>query len=125
VRAWCRERGAPQPASDAALIRLCLDGLADAYRRALADLERLGGRRFAAINIVGGGSDNRLLNQLTADACGRPVIAGPGEATALGNLLTQAQSLGYVRSADDARAVLGRSVELAHYAPSGVARQGG
>ena len=96
VRAWCRERGVTEPGSDAQVVRLCLDGLADAYRRALADLERLGGRRFSAINIVGGGSNNTLLNQLTADACGRPVLAGPGEATALGNLLVQARALGLI-----------------------------
>jgi rhamnulokinase len=122
VRAWCRERGAPEPASDAELVRLCLDGLADAYRRALADLERLSGRRFAAINIVGGGSNNALLNQLTADACARPVLAGPGEATAYGNLLVQARSLGLIASADEARAVLARSVELVRVEPRAQAR---
>jgi len=117
VRAWCREHGVAEPASDAQMVRLCLDGLADAYRRALADLERLSGRTFAALNIVGGGSNNTLLNQLTADACGRPVLAGPGEATALGNLLVQARALGLLASADEARAVLARSVELRRFMP--------
>ena len=117
VRAWCRERGVAEPASAAQLIRLCLDGLADAYRRALVDLERLSGRRFAALNIFGGGANNALLNQLTADACGRPVLAGPGEATALGNLLVQARALGLIPSATEARAVLARSVDLVRVEP--------
>src|SRR5687767_7204453 len=94
IRASCRERGLREPASDAALVRTGLDGLAEAYRYAVSDLERLSGRRLATLHVAGGGSNNHLLNQLTADACGRPVLAGPAEATALGNLLVQARGLG-------------------------------
>lgn len=117
IAGWCRERGVPVPADDAALVRLVLDGLAAAYRRALTDLEGVAGRRFARLNIVGGGSNNRLLNQLTADAIGREVVAGPGEATALGNLLVQARALGAIADGAAARAVLARSVELASFRP--------
>jgi rhamnulokinase len=117
IAGWCRERGVPVPTDDVALVRLILDGLAAAYRAALTDLETVAGRRFSRLNIVGGGSNNRLLNQLTADAIGRDVIAGPGEATALGNLLVQARAVGLVKDASDARAVLGRSVELTTFHP--------
>lgn len=95
IAAWCREQRVPVPTDDVGFIRLITDGLAVAYAHALSDLERLAGRRFAAINVVGGGAHNRLLNQCTADACGRPVIAGPTEATALGNLVVQARSCGH------------------------------
>jgi rhamnulokinase len=118
IAGWCREQGVPVPADDVALVRLVFDGLAAAYRKALGDLEGVAGRRFARLNIVGGGSNNRLLNQLTADAIGREVVAGPGEATALGNLLVQARAIGAVKDAAEARAVLGRSVELATFRPT-------
>jgi rhamnulokinase len=118
IAAWCREHNAPVPSDDVGFIRFALDGLAAAYARALTDLEGLAGRRFTAINIVGGGSNNRLLNELAARATGRTVIAGPGEATALGNLLVQAKSLGLVKDAAAVRAVLAKSVALQRIEPS-------
>lgn len=118
IAEWCRERAVPVPGDDAALVRLVCDGLAAAYRTAVRDLEGVAGRRFARLNIVGGGANNRLLNQLTADAIGREVVAGPGEATALGNLLVQARALGLISGASEARAVLSRSVELTTFHPT-------
>ena len=105
VRAACAESGQIAPESVGALIRCCLDSLADAYRLALGGLERLLGTKFDALHIVGGGSQNRLLNQLTADACGIPVIAGPFEATAIGNVLAQLVAAGAVADWAQARAI--------------------
>jgi rhamnulokinase len=96
VRA-CRERGEPLPSVDPeVVVRAILDSLATAFAHTLAEAERLSGRPVEVVHIVGGGSQNALLCQLTADACGRPVLAGPVEATALGNLLVQARTHGVV-----------------------------
>ncbi len=80
-----------------------------AYRQAIVGLERLLGTKFDALHIVGGGSQNRLLNQLTADACGIPVIAGPSEATAMGNVLAQLVASGAVTDWAQAREVARQS----------------
>jgi rhamnulokinase len=86
----CRRSGQPVPASVPEVVRCILDSLAVAYRDALLDAQRLSGKEIDVVHIVGGGSRNSLLCQLTADACRLPVLAGPVEATALGNLLVQA-----------------------------------
>jgi rhamnulokinase len=96
IDAACRRLGQPVPASPAQTVRCIVDSLALAYRAALADAQRLSGRDVDVIHLVGGGSRNELLCQLTADACGRPVEAGPVEAGALGNTLVQARALGAV-----------------------------
>ena len=75
------------------------------------------GRRLEVIHIVGGGSQNLLLNQLAADACNRPVLAGPVEATAIGNVLVQALGLGLLGSLADARQVVARSFQLQRFEP--------
>ncbi len=99
-----------------------LDSLALAYRRALADAQELSGRHADVVHVVGGGSRNELLCQLTADATGLPVVAGPAEATALGNVLVQARALGAAPgSLDGLRALLRASPAVAglrHYSPS-------
>jgi sugar (pentulose or hexulose) kinase len=94
IAAAARRTGQPVPADPPALVRCILDSLALAYRRALRQVQELSGRDLAVVHVVGGGSRNDLLLQLTADACGRPVVAGPAEATALGNILVQARALG-------------------------------
>jgi rhamnulokinase len=94
IAAWLSARGHPVPRSPAEFTRCILDSLAIAYRRALADAQELSGRHADVVHVVGGGSRNELLCQLTADATGLPVIAGPAEATALGNVLVQARALG-------------------------------
>src|SRR5262249_22819657 len=81
------------------------------YRHVLEQLESVTGKRVEVIHIVGGGSQNRLLNQLTADACGRPVMAGPAEATALGNVLVQAKAAGEIGSLGELRAVVRQSCQ--------------
>jgi rhamnulokinase len=78
------------------VVRAVVDSVATAYADGLHEAERLSGRSVEVVHIVGGGSQNALLCQLTADAVGRPVLAGPVEATALGNLLVQARTHGVV-----------------------------
>lgn len=123
IRRLCAERGQPVPDSDAAVARCALDSLAAAYRRVIASLERVTGERIATIHVVGGGARNALLCQLTADATARPVIAGPEEATAMGNALIQAIALGTPgaglprEALAEIRAVVARSVELRRYDP--------
>jgi len=123
IAAWLRERGRPVPASPAEFTRCILDSLAFAYRRALADAQELSGRPADVVHIVGGGSRNDLLCQLTADATGLPVIAGPAEATALGNVLIQSRALGAAPgSLGGLRALLRGSPAVAglrRYTPSG------
>jgi len=96
IRAACRRSGQPEPDSVGALVRCCLESLALTYRRVVEALEELTGRRIETVRIVGGGSQNTLLCQLTADACRRWVVAGPAEATALGNMLVQAVAAGHL-----------------------------
>ena len=98
IQEYCRETKQPVPKNDGELVRCCYDSLASKYREVLNDLEELNGKRIEVIHIVGGGSQNRVLSQLTANACQRPVITGPVEATAMGNLLTQIRADGELGS---------------------------
>jgi rhamnulokinase len=109
IRAFCQRTGQPVPNSKGAIIRCVLEGLALKYRWVLERLEEIVGRPLAPIHIVGGGAQNRLLNQFTADATERLVVAGPVEATAIGNILMQALALGQLNSLEGARAVVRRS----------------
>lgn len=93
IEACVRTDQAP-PRSRPAMVRCILDSLAVAYARAIDDAQRLSGRDIRVVHVVGGGSQNTLLCQLTADACGLPIVAGPVEATALGNVLVQARAHG-------------------------------
>lgn len=117
IRMACRETGQPEPASVGEMIRCCLESLALAYRRKLAYLERLEGRKFEVLHIVGGGTRNRLLNQWTADACGIPVVAGPAEATAAGNALAQMVGAGVLSDWREARTVSRESFDVETYQP--------
>jgi rhamnulokinase len=100
------------------IVRSILDSLAIAHRDAVADAQRLSGKEIEVVHIVGGGSHNELLCQLTADACGLPVVAGPGEATALGNVLVQARAVGAVRGTlADLRTLVRESQPLRRYLP--------
>jgi rhamnulokinase len=114
---YCHRTGQPVPADVAATVRCALESLALAYRQVLDRLEELSGKRLETIHIVGGGSQNTLLCQLTADACNRPVLAGPVEATAIGNVLVQAIGLGLLGSLADGREVVRRSFEVQEYTP--------
>jgi rhamnulokinase len=103
---------------EAALTRVIFEGLALAYRLALERAERLAGTRAQTVHIVGGGARSALLCQLTADACGRPVVAGPVEATAMGNILVQAMGTGAIRDLAEARSVACESADPAVYQPA-------
>lgn len=94
ISAACTETDQPIPQSPAEYTRCIFDSLADAYRSALEDAARLSGHRIDVVHVVGGGARNELLAQLTADACDLPVVAGPVEASALGNVLVQARAHG-------------------------------
>jgi rhamnulokinase len=102
----CRSRGGEPPATHAEFARAILESLALRYRHVLEDLETLSGRKIEIVHIVGGGSRNRVLNQFVADCTGRVVIAGPGEATAIGNILVQAMGAGELTGLDQIRAVV-------------------
>ncbi|PZG20054.1 rhamnulokinase [Micromonospora craterilacus] len=116
----CRRTGQPVPESPAAVVRCIIDSLALAHRRAVRQVQELSGRHVDTVHIVGGGARNALLCQLTADACGLPVLAGPVEATAIGNVLVQARAAGVV--GDDLaalRELLRQTQEIARYEPGG------
>ena len=119
----CLRTGEPPPRDEPEVVRCILDSLALAYRRAIRQVQELSGRHADVLHVVGGGSRNSLLCQLTADACGLPVVAGPAEGAALGNILVQARALG-AAPADLAgmRALLRASVKLRRFEPSGNGR---
>jgi rhamnulokinase len=117
IAGYCRATGQPVPATPGGYTRTILESLAIRYGKVLESLEELIGYRLAEIRIIGGGSKNHLLNQLTANATGRPVIAGPVEATALGNIAMQMLATGAVSSLADARAVIERSFPTTRYEP--------
>jgi sugar (pentulose or hexulose) kinase len=120
IASWLTERGLPAPTAPAQVVRCILDSLALAYRRALLAAQSLSGQHADVVHIVGGGARNELLCQLTADALGLPVVAGPAEATALGNVLVQARALGAAPPAlREMRAMLRSGIELRSYSPSG------
>jgi rhamnulokinase len=114
---YCRRTGQPVPIEPGAVLRCALESLALRYRWVLEKLEGLLSRRLDVIHVVGGGSQNQLLCQFSADACNRPVLAGPVEATALGNLLVQAMGLGLLGSPADGREVVRRSFAPRAYEP--------
>jgi len=117
IARYCRRTSQPEPPGQAACTRAILESLALKYRAVLDSLEAVTGRRFDQIRIVGGGSRNRLLNQFTADATGRPVLAGPVEATALGNVAMQMLATGAVASLAEARSVIDRSFPTERFEP--------
>jgi len=114
---FCTGTGQPAPVEPGAVVRCALESLALKYRCVLARLEELLGTRLDTIHIVGGGSQNTILCQLTADACNRPVVAGPVEATAIGNVLVQALGLGLVGSLAEAREVVRQSFDVRCFEP--------
>ncbi|GAA0805161.1 rhamnulokinase [Spirilliplanes yamanashiensis] len=116
----CRRTGQPPPATPAAVVRCIVDSLALAHRRAVRQVQELSGRHADAVHVVGGGARNELLCRLTADACGLPVLAGPVEATALGNVLVQARAAG-VAPGDLAalRGLLLQTQQIVRYDPCG------
>ncbi|MFE0922443.1 rhamnulokinase family protein [Streptomyces nigra] len=115
----CRASGQPVPETPAEITRCILDSLALAHRRAVLDAQHLAGHPVDVVHVVGGGARNALLCRLTADACGLPVVAGPAEAAALGNVLVQARAHGLAGDLDGGRRLLRRTQPLARYEPGG------
>lgn len=117
IRAACQERGQPVPHSAAELARCIFDSLALLYASVLGELADLRGRPFSRLHIVGGGCQNPLLNQLCADACGVPVLAGPVEASTLGNIGCQLMALDDIADVDAFRRVVASSHALVPFTP--------
>ncbi|WP_029144823.1 rhamnulokinase [Microbacterium luticocti] len=118
IRAWCAEHGETAPAGRAETVRSIVESLAQAFADTVQRACEVADHEVAVIHLVGGGSQNRMLCQSTADRSGRPVVAGPVEATAIGNLLVQARTLGILSGGLDAlRAVVARSERLVRYEP--------
>lgn len=117
IRSFCQRTGQSVPADDGAVVRCATESLALRFRQGIGWLEQLIGGRIETVHIVGGGTQNRQLCQTTADVCRRRVVAGPVEATAIGNLMTQAQAAGMVGSTAEAREVIRRSFTMDEYQP--------
>ena len=118
IQAFCLETGQPAPAERGEVVRTILESLALKYRWVLETLERVAGVRIDRVHVVGGGSRNALLCQLTADVTGRPVIAGPAEATSVGNLLMQVRALGALGSLCELREAVRSSFATRTYEPA-------
>lgn len=118
IEQFCKQTHQRPPQTRSETIRCCLESLALTYRRTIEGLEDILGRKIRTIHIVGGGCQNELLNQMTADATGRTVVAGPIEATAIGNILVQAMATGDVKSLSEARQVVRNSFGVKTYRPT-------
>lgn len=117
IQDFCRGTNQPVPESVGQIARCIYESLALKYRWALERLEEIKGRRIDQLNIVGGGCQNRLLNQFAADSIDRPVVTGPVEGAAIGNLLAQAMALGDIGTMDELREVVRRSEAVETYTP--------
>ena len=118
IAAYCTKTSQPAPATPGAFVRTILESLAMRYRFVLRNLEKLIDRPIEQIRVIGGGSQNRLLNQFTADATGRPVLAGPAEAAALGNIAVQILATGGADSLREVRAIVDRSFPTEVFEPA-------
>ena len=114
---FCARTQQPAPRTPGAYVRTILESLAFKYNVVLEHLEELIGRRIERIRVIGGGSKNRLLNQMTADATGRTVLAGPAEATAIGNIAVQILATGAAASLKEIRAIVDRSYPVEVFEP--------
>jgi rhamnulokinase len=117
IAAACRRTGQPVPDRPAAVVRTIIESLALAHRVAIRAAQRLSGRAIDAVHMVGGGARNDLLCQLTADACDLPVLAGPVEATSIGNVLVQARALGAVGDLVDMRRLVAATHQVRRFEP--------
>ena len=117
IQSFCHETRQPVPETKGEVMRCVLDSLALEYRQVAENLDDMVGRHLPVIHIVGGGSQNRLLNQFAADATGRTVVAGPVEATAIGSVLVQALALGHIDTLSEARALVRRSFQVETFEP--------
>ena len=117
IRYYCLQTGQCVPRTEGEMVKCILISLSFLYRSLLDNFETILQKRINVIHIIGGGSKNALLNQMTADNCSRPVIAGPQEATATGNILVQAMGLGYVNNLNEIRQIVKRSINPITFYP--------
>ncbi|MBN1122280.1 MAG: rhamnulokinase [Anaerolineae bacterium] len=117
IQSYCRESGQAVPDDKGAIVRCVLESLAMEYRWVADQLDRLLGKEHSTIHIIGGGSQNQLLNQFTANATGKTVVAGPVEATAIGNILVQAAAMGGIDSLAEGREIVRKSFAVDTYRP--------
>lgn len=117
IRDSCAAHGQPAPETEGQLVRCALESLALKYRVVLRQLEELTGTPVEVVHIVGGGSKNELLNQFTANACGKPVVTGPVEGTVMGNVLVQARAMGEIGTLAEIREVVRNSTPIKRYEP--------
>ncbi|MEX0886197.1 MAG: rhamnulokinase family protein [Phycisphaeraceae bacterium] len=122
INAYAGQTGQPAPTSPGQYVRCCLESLALRYRQTLDGIEQLTGERITRLHVVGGGGKNELLDQMTADALGRPVYVGPYEATAMGNALTQAMGAGDIASLAELRGLVAASVKPKRFDPIDASR---
>ena len=122
IARYCRETGQPVPEERGTFLRLVYESLALKYRLVNEQIARVTGKPHRVVHIVGGGSRNTMLNQFVADAVGLPVVAGPEEATAVGNVMVQALGLGVIRSLTAALPLIRATFSIREYAPRDTAR---
>ncbi|MBO5511015.1 MAG: rhamnulokinase, partial [Clostridia bacterium] len=117
IREFCRKTGQHVPETTGEVVRCIYESLALKYRHTVENIQNLRGKKATMINVVGGGTKDHFLSQMTADACGLEVSAGPEEATSIGNLLAQMMAVGAIKNLSEARQVVANSFEVKHYTP--------
>ena len=117
IQQYCRDHGMPVPEGHAQIIRCIFESLAQRYKEIFGYLKEFAPFDINVLHIIGGGSRNAFLNQLTANACGVTVLAGPQEGTALGNIMLQAKAAGEVGDVWEMRSIIANSIELARFEP--------
>src|SRR5699024_8360471 len=115
IQQYCQETNQQVPETPSEIAKCVFDSLAESYRNAIGEIEEIYEKDFPTINVIGGGSKNEMLNQLIADTTGKEVIAGPSEATAIGNIAAQLISLNHIADMQQARRMIKESFELKKY----------
>ncbi|MBN1986519.1 MAG: rhamnulokinase [Prolixibacteraceae bacterium] len=118
IQDYCKKTGQFVPQTKGEIARCIYDSLVLKYKFTIKQVESVTGKKIEKLHIIGGGANNKMLNQLTADALGIPVFAGPTEATAIGNIMIQAKAMGAVNSLAEIRDIVSRSFEVVEYSPS-------
>ena len=121
IQSYCRDTGQAIPMERGTIVRCIIESLALEYRRVAEQISQLTGSQYSVIHIIGGGSQNQMLNQLAANATGRKVVAGPVEATAVGNILVQAMAVGEIATLGEGRSIVRKSFPLVTYQPEDAA----
>ena len=120
ICAYCERTGQPVPDTHSRIIRCIFESLALRYRQVLGMLQEVSPFPIDCLHVIGGGSKNNLLNQFTANSIGKPVIAGPSEATAIGNVMVQAKAMGLVGDRMEMRKVISECIETVEFVPQDV-----